>query len=76
MIVAHWCNSPYDRFTVSGRVVGAVGGESCSRKNEGPSNVNVNLLSSTGDIVSSVSTSSEGSYKFINITPGIDNFIY
>ncbi|XP_030454773.2 uncharacterized protein LOC115676056 [Syzygium oleosum] len=63
-------NFQFTGFTVSGRVVGAVGGESCSRKNEGPSNVNVNLLSSTGDIVSSVSTSSEGSYKFINITPG------
>lgn len=60
-----------DRFALSGRVVGAVGGESCTMKNGGPSNVNVELLSSTGDLISSVSTSSEGSYIFKNIVPGM-----
>lgn len=58
------------RFTLSGRVVGAVGGESCLAKNEGPSNVEVELLSPAGDLVSSVLTSSSGSYLFTNIIPG------
>lgn len=64
-------NVTHDRFTLSGRVVGAVGGESCPLRNGGPSNVKVDLLSSTGDIVSSVLTSSEGSYLFKNIVPGM-----
>jgi len=50
--------------------VGAVGGESCSIKNGGPSNVKVELLSLSGDLVSSVSTSSSGSYLFTNVIPG------
>ena len=54
-----------------GRVVGAVGGESCPNKNGGPSNVNVELLSPTGDLVSSVLTSPTGSYLFTNIIPGM-----
>ncbi|KAI8016648.1 Acetyl-CoA carboxylase 1 [Camellia lanceoleosa] len=58
------------RFTVSRRVVGFVGGERCSNKNEGPSNVNVELLSPTGDLVTSVLTSPTGSYSFTNIIPG------
>ncbi|CAL5364711.1 unnamed protein product [Camellia sinensis] len=58
------------QFTVSGRVVGSVGGESCSNKNGGPSNVNVELLSPTGDLVTSVLTSPTGSYSFTNIIPG------
>lgn len=61
----------YVRFTISGRVVGAIGGESCSLKNGGPSNVKVDLLSNTGDLVSSVLTSSSGSYLFKNIIPGM-----
>ncbi|KAL4602871.1 hypothetical protein ACB092_10G084400 [Castanea dentata] len=70
------CNSNEDinfrftGFTVSGRVVGAVGGESCSNKNGGPSNLNVELLSPSGDLISSVSTSSVGIYLFTNILPG------
>lgn len=59
------------RFTISGRVVGAVGGESCTLKNGGPSNVNIELLSPDGDLISSVLTSSVGSYLFTNILPGI-----
>ncbi|KAL3827759.1 hypothetical protein ACJIZ3_016561 [Penstemon smallii] len=62
-------NFRFTGFTLSGRVVGAVGGDSCSHKNGGPSNVNVELLSPSGDVVSSVSTSS-GSYSFKNIIPG------
>ncbi|KAI8007539.1 hypothetical protein LOK49_LG07G00921 [Camellia lanceoleosa] len=58
------------RFTVSGRVVGSIGGESCSNKNGAPSNVNVELLSPTGDLVTSVLTSPAGSYSFTNIIPG------
>ncbi|KAL6978261.1 hypothetical protein U1Q18_019929 [Sarracenia purpurea var. burkii] len=63
-------NFKFTGFTISGRVVGAVGGESCSTKNGGPSNVNVELLSLTDDLVSSVLTSSTGSYSFTNIIPG------
>lgn len=58
------------RFSVSGRVVGAVGGETCSQKNGGPSNVSIKLLSPSGDLVSSVQTSADGNYIFTNITPG------
>ncbi|KAK7337534.1 hypothetical protein VNO77_18114 [Canavalia gladiata] len=64
-------NFRFTGFTISGRVVGAVGGESCSVKNGGPSNVKVELLSPSGDdLVSSVLTSSSGSYLFTNIIPG------
>lgn len=60
------------RFTLSGRVVGAVGGGSCSVKNGGPSNVNVELLSATDDVISAVITSSTGSYLFTNVIPGTE----
>ncbi|CAL5424332.1 unnamed protein product [Camellia sinensis] len=63
-------NFRFTGFTVSGRVVGSVGGESCSNKNGGPSNVNVELLSPTGDLVTSVLVSPTGSYSFTNIIPG------
>ncbi|XP_061366169.1 uncharacterized protein LOC133309420 [Gastrolobium bilobum] len=72
----HGCNGNEDinfrftGFTISGRVVGAVGGESCSVKNGGPSNVKVELLSPSGDLVSSVLTSPSGDYLFTNIIPG------
>uniref|UniRef100_A0A5B7C2M8 Putative nodal modulator 1 n=1 Tax=Davidia involucrata TaxID=16924 RepID=A0A5B7C2M8_DAVIN len=63
-------NFRFTGFTISGRVIGAVGGESCSQKNGGPSNVKVELLSPKGDLISSVLTSSAGSYLFANIIPG------
>lgn len=63
-------NFQFTGFTLSGRVVGAVGGESCSHKNGGPSNINVDLLSPTGDLISSVLTSPVGTYSFMNIVPG------
>ncbi|XP_019421858.1 PREDICTED: nodal modulator 1-like isoform X3 [Lupinus angustifolius] len=72
----HGCNGNEDinfrftGFTISGRVVGAVGGGSCSVKNGGPSNVKVELLSPSGDLLSSVLTSQSGSYLFTNIIPG------
>jgi hypothetical protein len=47
-----------------------MGGESCALKNGGPSNVKVELLSLNGDLISSVLTSSVGSYLFTNILPG------
>lgn len=50
--------------------MGGVGGESCPIKEGGPSNVKVELLSPSGDLVSSVQTSSGGSYLFTNIIPG------
>ncbi|XP_057966723.1 uncharacterized protein LOC131156786 isoform X2 [Malania oleifera] len=63
-------NFQFTGFTLSGRIVGAVGGESCSIKNGGPSNVNVELLSSNGDLISSALTSSGGLYSFNNVIPG------
>ncbi|XP_052184978.1 uncharacterized protein LOC127796711 [Diospyros lotus] len=63
-------NFRFTGFTVSGRVVGSVGGDTCSNKNGGPSNVNVKLSSVTDDLISSVLTSRSGSYLFKNVTPG------
>lgn len=63
-------------LTLSGRVVGAVSGDSCSHKDGGPSNVNVELITPSGDVVSSVSTSSTGSYSFNNIIPGLITTIF
>ncbi|VVB06611.1 unnamed protein product [Arabis nemorensis] len=63
-------NFRFTGFTLSGKVRGAIGGESCSIKNGGPADVNVELLSSDGDSIASVLTSSDGSYLFKNIIPG------
>ncbi|EEF47245.1 carboxypeptidase regulatory region-containingprotein, putative [Ricinus communis] len=63
-------NFRFTGFTLSGRVMGAVGGESCLVKSGGPSNVNVELLSPSDDFISSVLTSATGSYSFNNIIPG------
>lgn len=52
--------------------MGAVGGESCLSKDKGPSNVKVELLSLTDDLISSVFTSSVGGYSFANIIPGLE----
>lgn len=70
------CNSNQDinfhftGFTISGRVVGAVGGDTCSLKHGGPSQVQVDLLSTTGTDVSSAFTDSLGTYLFHNVVPG------
>ncbi|KAL6582628.1 hypothetical protein OROMI_004706 [Orobanche minor] len=56
-------------FTLSGRVVGAFSGGGCSHISGGPTNVNVKLSSPSGNVVSSVSTTSTGSYSFQNIIP-------
>ncbi|KAL5996451.1 hypothetical protein ACLOJK_026530 [Asimina triloba] len=63
-------NFQFTGFTVSGIVLGAVGGGSCSSKDGGPSNVKVELLSVDDNLVSSVFTSSSGVYSFRNIIPG------
>ncbi|KAL6578987.1 hypothetical protein OROMI_009203 [Orobanche minor] len=65
-----WTCAPEQLFTLSGRVVGAVSGDSCSHISGGPTNVNVKLSSPSGNVVSSVSTTSTGSYLFQNIIPG------
>ncbi|WZZ66872.1 hypothetical protein YC2023_078242 [Brassica napus] len=62
-------NFRFTGFTLSGKVLGAVGGESCTIKNVGPSDVNVELLSSDGDPIASILTSLDGSYLFKNIIP-------
>lgn len=63
-------DSSLGRFTLSGKVNGAVGGDSCNVKDEGPSNVKIELLSHTDDLVSSTSTTAAGSYLLTNIIPG------
>ncbi|XP_051142719.1 uncharacterized protein LOC127259427 isoform X2 [Andrographis paniculata] len=63
-------NFQFTGFTFAGRVVGAASGDSCLHRSGGPSNVKVELLSPHGDVVSSVSTTSNGSYSFKNIIPG------
>ncbi|PPS11625.1 hypothetical protein GOBAR_AA09004 [Gossypium barbadense] len=63
-------NFRFTGFTLSGRVMGAVGGQSCSLKNGGPANVNVDLLSPNDDLISSELTMPDGSYLFKNIIPG------
>lgn len=63
-------NFRFTGFTASGRIVGNVGGTSCSLKDGGPSNVNVELLSPTGDVVSSALSTPGGTYSFTNTIPG------
>lgn len=63
-------NFRFTGFTVSGRIVGNVGGESCALKDGGPSNVKVELLSPTGGVVSSALSTPRGTYSFSNAIPG------
>nr|CAD1833216.1 unnamed protein product [Ananas comosus var. bracteatus] len=63
-------NFRFTGFMISGKVVGAVGGESCSLKDRGPSGVKVELLSPSDDVIASVLTSARGDYSFTNILPG------
>ena len=54
---------------ISGKVVGPVGGKSCSKRG-GPSGVKVELLTDSDELVASALTSSSGEYSFTNIIPG------
>ena len=54
---------------ISGKVVGPVGGKSCSKRG-GPSGVKVELLTDSDELVASALTSSSGEYSFANIIPG------
>ncbi|CAH9140431.1 unnamed protein product [Cuscuta epithymum] len=63
-------NFRFTGFTVSGRIVGAVGGDSCTQKYGGPPDVKVELLSLKDDVVSSILTTSLGTYSFTNVVPG------
>ncbi|KAG1338774.1 nodal modulator 1 [Cocos nucifera] len=63
-------NFRFTGFMISGRVKGAVGGESCSLKDGGPSGVAVELLSPSDDVIASVLTSATGDYSFTNVIPG------
>lgn len=71
------CNSNADinfqitGFMVSGRVLGAVGGNSCPFKAGGPSNVKIELVSMSDDVIASSFTSETGHYSFTNVIPGI-----
>ncbi|KAL6850380.1 hypothetical protein ACP4OV_021007 [Aristida adscensionis] len=62
-------NFQFTGFMISGKVVGAVGGKSCS-KYGGPSGVKVELTSDSDELVASALTSSTGEYSFANIIPG------
>lgn len=62
-------NFRFTGFMISGKVLGAVGGESCSIKAGGPSNVKVDLLSPSDDLIGSAFTSA-GQYSFTNVNPG------
>lgn len=55
---------------ISGKVLGAVGGESCSIMGGGPSDVKVDLLSPSDDLIATAFTSA-GQYSFTNIIPGL-----
>ncbi|KAJ0979944.1 hypothetical protein J5N97_015418 [Dioscorea zingiberensis] len=69
------CNSNADinfqvtGFVITGRIKGAVGGKSCSKKDGGPSDVKVELLSPSNDVIASSFTSASGEYSFVNIIP-------
>jgi hypothetical protein len=60
---------------ISGKVVGAVGGKSCS-KHGGPSGVKVELSTNSDELVASALTSSTGEYSFANIIPGLTCFLF
>ncbi|KAK6118462.1 hypothetical protein DH2020_047794 [Rehmannia glutinosa] len=60
----------YDKVHLIWESCGSSFRGSCSRKSGGPSNVNVELSSPNGNVVSSVSTTSTGNYSFKNIIPG------
>jgi hypothetical protein len=62
-------NFQFTGFMISGKVVGAVGGKSCSKRG-GPSGVKVELLTDSDELVASALTSSSGEYSFTNIIPG------
>lgn len=64
------------RFTLSGRLIGAVGGESCPIKDGGPSGVKVELLSISDDLIASSLTSAIGGYSFTNIIPGLTSLLF
>ncbi|GKC99410.1 hypothetical protein Tco_1169685 [Tanacetum coccineum] len=74
MVAPTLCYQMHDRFPSKSRTKPQgdheVGGASCSSTNGGPSNVNVELLDSNGNVVSSVLTSVAGSCSIINIIPG------
>ncbi|WVZ71463.1 hypothetical protein U9M48_020048 [Paspalum notatum var. saurae] len=62
-------NFQFTGFMISGKVVGAVGGKSCS-KGGGPAGVKVELMTDSDELVASASTTSSGEYSFTNIIPG------
>ncbi|KAL5228006.1 hypothetical protein ABZP36_016271 [Zizania latifolia] len=62
-------NFQFTGFMISGKVMGAVGGKSCS-KIGGPFGIKVELLTDSDELVVSALTSSTGEYSFANIIPG------
>lgn len=79
----NWCNySSMDsqpcclffwlcRFTLSGKILGSVGGQSCLGQDEGPAGVKVSLTPiDGGEPIASLLTSKGGSYKFENLLTG------
>jgi len=62
-------NLQFVGFTISGRVMGAIGVETCPIINGGGANVNVELISTGNVLINAVFTLQGGSYTFTNITP-------
>lgn len=71
MHLSHFGETFVCRFMISGRVLGAVGGNSCPFETGGPSNVKINLVSMSDDVIASSFTSETGHYLFTNIIPGL-----
>jgi hypothetical protein len=64
-------NFRYTGFTLSGKVLGGVGGPSCAGQGEGPAGVKLILIPvEGGEPVASVSTGAGGTYKFENLLTG------
>ncbi|AQK91365.1 Carbohydrate-binding-like fold [Zea mays] len=62
-------NFQFTGFMISGKVVGAVGGKSCSKRG-GPAGVKIELMTDSDELIASALTSSSGEYSFTNIIPG------
>lgn len=60
------------RFTLSGKVLGGVGGSSCAGQGDGPAGVKVTLTPvEGGEPVATVLTDAGGNYKFENLLTGM-----
>ena len=68
-------NFHFTGLTIFGRVMGVIGAESCADINGGCANVNVELISTSNDLINDVFTLQGSSYMFTNITPRKYRFV-